>query len=473
MYEYEILGVVVGALVLLFMVWAARYTKCGPNEVLIISGRKHKIDDKTGKKIVGYRVIKGGGTFVWPVKEQIRRMSLELMNLDVRTPEVYSIHGVPISVEATTQVKIKGDDLSIMTAAEHFLSRSKDDIMKTALQVIEGYMRATISALTPEEIYQKRRDLADKVKTAASSDLGKMGLEIISLTIKSVTDSQGYLDALGRPKIAQVKRDALIGEARADEEAKTVRFQADTKIELSRRDFEMRRAEYESEIAQKKAVSDLSYDLQKFKTEQLVKQEEIKVGIVEKELSTELADKEISRKEKELFAEVVKPAEAEKKKIEILSEAEKYRLVEEAGGKAESIKATGMAEAEVIRHKGFSEAETMHKKAEAWSEYNEAAVMSMFVDVMPKMAEAIAAPLAKTEKIVIVSNDGKSTGANKITGDITQIIAQLPTVVESLTGVKLGDIVKRIPGIGGMLRTETDTTPATGSEETCSEEGTP
>jgi flotillin len=300
-----------------------------------------------------------------------------------------------------------------------------------------------------------------------------MGLEIISLTIKSVTDSQGYLDALGRPKIAQVKRDALIGEARADEEAKTVRFQADTKIELSRRDFEMRRAEYESEIAQKKAVSDLSYDLQKFKTEQLVKQEEIKVGIVEKELSTELADKEISRKEKELFAEVVKPAEAEKKKIEILSEAEKYRLTEEAGGMAESIRATGLAEAEIIKQKGFSEAETMQKKAEAWGEYNEAAITSMFVDVMPRIAEAIAAPLAKTEKIVIVSNDGKSTGANKITGDITQILAQLPTIVESLTGVKLSDIVKRIPGIGGMLKTETGTIPVTGSEEACSEEGTP
>jgi flotillin len=140
---------------------------------------------------------------------------------------------------------------------------------------------------------------------------------------------------------------------------------------------------------------------------------------------------------------------------------------------AESIRATGLAEAEIIKQKGFSEAETMQKKAEAWGEYNEAAITSMFVDVLPKMAEAVAAPLAKTEKIVIVSNDGKSAGANRITGDITQILAQLPTVVESLTGVKLSDIVKRIPGIGGMLKTETGTIPVTGSEETCSEEGVP
>ncbi len=462
--SYELLGAVLGVLVLLFLVWAARYTKCGPNEVLIISGKRRRIAEGETKKAVGYRVIRGGGTFVWPVKEQVRRMSLELMNLEVRTPEVYSIHGVPITVEATSQVKIKGDDTSVMTAAEHFLSRSKEDIMKTALQVIEGYMRATISILTPEEIYQKRKDLADKVKSAASSDLSRMGLEIVSLTIKSVADTQGYLDALGRPKIAQVKRDALIGEARADEEAKTVRYQADIKIELARRDFEIKKAEYESEVAQKKAVSDLSYDLQKFKTEQLVKEEEIKVGIVEKELSTELAEREIQRKEKELFAEVVKPAEAEKKRIEVLSEAEKYRLREEADGYAESIRAKGFAEAEVIKHKGTSEAQTMEMKAQAWSQYNEAAVTSMFVDVLPKMAEAVSAPLAKTEKIVIISNDGASAGANRITKDITDVIAQLPTVVESLTGVKLGDIVKRIPGIGGMLKT--------GSEQACSEEGT-
>jgi len=471
MYEYETVGAIVFVLVLVFLIWAARYTKCGPNEVLIISGRRHRLTEGEAKKQVGYRVIKGGGTFVWPVKEQVKRMSLELMNLEVRTADVYSIHGVPITVEATAQIKIKGDDQSIMTAAEHFLSRSKDDIMKTALQVTEGYIRSTISSLTPEEIYQKRRDFASKVRDGASQDLGRMGLEIVSLTIKSVTDQQGYLDSLGRPKIAQVKRDALIGEAMADEEAKTVRFQADAKIELSRRDFEMRRAEYEAEIAQKKAVSDLSYDLQKYKTEQLVKQEEVRVGIVEKEMSTDLAEREIARKEKALLAEVVKPAEAERKKIEILSEAEKFHLIEEAGGRAQSIRSVGLAEAEVTKQKGLSEAETMHRKAEAWGEYNEAAVTSMFVDVMPKMAEAVAAPLSKTEKIVIISNDGSSAGANRITRDITGIIAEMPAVVESLTGMRLRDIVKKVPGIKDMLKTE-EPEPSE-SESSCSEEGTP
>jgi flotillin len=119
-------------------------------------------------------------------------------------------------------------------------------------------------------------------------------------------------------------------------------------------------------------------------------------------------------------------------------------LAEEANGMAESIRATGLAEADVIRQNGLSEAETMQKKSEAWSHYNEAAITSMFVDVLPKMAEAVAVPLAKTEKIVIVSSDGKAAGANKITRDVTEVIAQLPTVVESLTGVKLGEVLKRI-----------------------------
>jgi flotillin len=361
---------------------------------------------------------------------------------------------VPITVGATAQVKVKGDDESIAIAAEQFLSKSKDDIMKTALQVIEGYVRSTISTLTPEDIYQKRREMADKVKAAASSDLGKMGLEIISLNNRSIVDSQGYLEALGKPKTAQVRRDASIGEARADEESKTFRYQADIKIEEARRDFEIKRAEYESSISQRKAESDLSYDLQKYKTAQLVKQEEKRVGIVEKELAAELAEKEITRKEKELFAEVVKPAEAEKTRIENLAEAEKYRQIAEAYGSAESIKAKGFAEANVIKQKGAAEAETMQKKAQGWSEYNEAAITEMFVNILPKMAEAVATPLSKTEKIVIVSSDAGSAGASKITGDVTKVIAQLPVVVESLTGVKLEELVKRIPGIGSSQKAE-------------------
>jgi flotillin len=446
---WEIVGSVIGVVILLFLIWAARYTKCGPNEVLIISGRKRR-DER--KKVVGYRIIKGGGTFVLPIKEQVRRMSLEIMSLDVRTNDVYTRDGVPISVQATAQVKVMGDDRSILLAAENFLSRSTEDIVKTALQVVEGHARAAISVMTPEEAYQKRRELAQRAKEESSADLGKMGLEVISLTIRDVYDSQGYLEAVGKPRTAQVKRDALIGEARADEEAKRVQYEAETKIEEARKEFEIKKAEYDASVSQRKAESDLSYDLQRFKTQQKVKEEEIRVDIVERQMSTDLAEAEIARREKELFAEVVKPAEAERIRIERLAEAERFRLMTQAEGEAQAITSKGLAEAEVIKHVGFSEAEAMQHKAEAWSMYNEAAVAQMFVEILPQMAKAVSEPLANTEKITIISQDGKTTGANRIVGDVTSVISQLPAIVESLTGLKLGDLVKKIPDIGAGIR---------------------
>jgi flotillin len=434
----------------LFAIWAARYEKAGPNEVLVISGRKRVVTDEKGrKKTVGYRLIHGGGTFVWPFKEHAQRMSLELMNLEVKTPEVYTAHGVPVMVDGVAQIKVKGDDASIAIAAEQFLSRSTDDVMKTAMQVTEGHMRAVIGGQTIEDIYTKRKDFAEKVKEAASMDLEKMGLEIISLTVKNISDPGGYLEALGRPRTAQVKRDAIIGEAKAEEEAKTFRYKADTAIEQARRDHEIKKAEYEAAINQKKAESDLAYELQKYKTQQLVKKEEIQVSIIEKERSIELQEKEAVRKEKELAATVLKPADAERYKIETLAEAEKYKRKQEAAGDADAIRSRGFAEAEVVAAKGASEAETMHKKAESWSEYNEAAVTEMVVDILPQLAKAVAEPLSKTEKIIVISGGEDSAGASKITKDVAEVISQLPPVVESLTGVKIEELVGKVPAIGG------------------------
>ena len=445
---------------------AARYVKAGPNEVLIICGRKTTLVDAEGeRRVLGYRIVRGGGTVVWPIIESLRSLSLELMNLEVKTPEVYTVHGVPVAVDGVVQIKVRGDDESIAFAAEQFLSRPLDDIMKTAVQVCDGHLRAVLGASTIEDIYTKRAEFAGKVKEAASVDLARMGMEIISLTIKVISDPRGYLEALGRPRAAQVKRDAIIGEASADEEAKTFRYQADTKIEEARRDHEMKRSEYEAEINKVKAEADLAYDLQRLKTAQSVKEEEVRLGIVEKEMQTELEEKEIVRRERELMAEVVKPAEAERQRIETLAAAERQRRETEAAGEAQAIRARGFAEAEVIKQKGLSEAETMSEKASAWGEYNEAAVSEMFVNILPKMAEAVAAPLAKTEKIVIVSNgggDAAGAGASKITRDVTNVIAQLPPMVEALTGVKLEELLKRLPGLRGGT---SDGSASRGSEE--------
>jgi flotillin len=468
------LGLALGVaiVVILFIILAiigSRWVKVGPNHVLIVSGRRQKVRGPDGRVVdIGFRLVRGGGTFVWPVVEMAEQMSLELMTLEVRTPEVYTIMGVPIQVDGIAQIKVRNDDVSIRTASEQFLSKGMEQIRNIALQTVEGHLRAILGTLTVEESYRERDKFAAKVQDQAVTDLNNMGLQIVSFTIRDVRDTQGYLDALGKPRIAQVKRDAVIGEAeanrdavirsaQANQEGQTAKFIADTQIAEADRDYKMKLADYTASVNQRKAEADLAYDLQKFQTQQLVTAEQVKVMVVEKENQINVQDMEIQRRQKELEATISRPAEAERYRIQQLADAEQYRLRNTALGQADAIKATGFAEADaskakglaqadVIREQGFAEAQAMAKKADAWRAYNEAAIAQMFIDKLPEIAAAVSAPLAKMEKMVVInSGDGKGGGASRVTADVTQIIAQLPPMVEALTGLKLDELISRIP----------------------------
>src|SRR5687768_14603677 len=245
-----IAGVVLGvALLLVLVAIMSRYTKVGPNEVLVASGMRHKYADPDGTvRMRGFRIKKGGGTFVVPILEKVDILSLELMTIDVQTPEVYTSKGVPVRVDGVAQVKIKGDDVSIATAAEQFLSKGTEEIKSIATQTMEGHLRAILGTMTVEDIYQNRDAFAAKVQEVAAGDMANMGLSIVSFTIRDIKDSQGYLEALGKPRIAQVKRDAQIAQAEADRDAmiksaqasqagQEARFQADSKIAEAQRDY--------------------------------------------------------------------------------------------------------------------------------------------------------------------------------------------------------------------------------------------
>jgi flotillin len=477
---------VVAVFILFAIIYASRYTKVGPNEVLVISGRSHSVLDAQGNRTrIGFRIVKGGGAFVWPVLEKAETLSLELMTLDVKTPEVYCVTGVPVFVDGVAQIKVKGDEISIRTASEQFLSKNAAEIMKIALQTIEGHLRAIVGTLTMEEIYRNREVFSQKVQDVAASDLANMGLEVVSFTLREIKDNEGYLEALGKPRVAEVKRDAIIAQANADrdamikssvaqQEGQMAKIAAETKIAEATRDYEMRKAEYLASVNLKKAEADLAYDLQRFKTGQAVKNEELQVAIVEKMKLIEIQEREITRKEKELEATVKRPADAEQYRIRALAEAEQYKLTKEAEGRAqatrqlglgeadaqkargfaeaEANKARGLADADVILAKGTNEANAMTKKADAWREYGEAAIAQMIIERLPELARAIAEPLSRTEKIVIVSSGGSASegaGASKITKDVTNILAQLPPTVEALTGLKLEEVLKKIPGAGG------------------------
>jgi flotillin len=476
------IGGIVVVIFIFILVWASRYTKVGPNEVLVVSGRLHKHADPDGTMHTrGFRIVKGGGTFVMPVVEKVDILSLELLTIDVQTPEVYTSKGVPVRVDGVAQTKVKGDDISIATAAEQFLSKGTEEIKNIATQTLEGHLRAILGTMTVEDIYQNRDAFASKVQEVAAGDMANMGLSIVSFTIRDIKDSQGYLEALGKPRIAQVKRDAQIAQAEADRDAmirssqatqagQEAKFAADTKVAEAQRDYQSNVAQYQAAVNQKKAEADLAYDLQKYKTGQLVKAEEIQVNIIEKQKQIELQQQEILRKQRELEANVQKPADAERYRVETLANATKFQLETEAAGAAAAAKAKGFASAEVAKATGLAEADAnkarglaeaaiieaqgnataaaMREKAESFKLYNEAAVIQMIVQVIPEIAAKISEPLAKMDKMVVInSGNGAGGGASKFTADVTQIVSQLPPVIESLTGLKLEDLLQRVPAL--------------------------
>ena len=480
---------IIGIVLMAFFVLAAilsRYTKVGPNQVLVVSGRKHRYSDPDGRiQTRGFRIVKGGGTFVYPIVEKVDLLSLELLTIDVQTPEVYTSKGVPVKVDGVAQIKIKGDDISIATAAEQVLSKTIDEIKSVATQTLEGHLRAILGTMTVEDIYQNRDAFASKVQEVAAGDMANMGLGIVSFTIRDIRDGQGYLDALGKPRIAQVKRDAIIAQAEADRDAtirssqatqagQEAKFAADAKIAEAQRDYQMNVASYQASVNLKKAEADLAYDLQKYKTGQLVKAEEVQVNIIEKQKQIELQQQEILRKQRELEAQVQKPADAERYRVQTLASATKFQLETEADGAAAATKAKGFASAEVVRVTGLAEAEAnkarglaeaavieaqgsataeaMKLKAESFKQYNEAAVVEMIVRILPELAAKISEPLSKTERMVIInSGNGPGGGASKLTGDVTQIISQLPPVIESLTGIKFEKLLEQVPALKNAM----------------------
>jgi len=466
------IGIVVLAFVFLALVfgYASRVKKVGPNEVLIISGRGEGRQELETVES-NFRIVTGGRTFVWPVLERVDDLSLEVMTIDITTPDVPTVQGVKVTVDGVAQVKIGSDEASIRTAAIQFLSRTQQQIEYVAHETLAGHLRAILGTLTVEQLYRDREAFAQKVQEVSGEDMASMGMEIISFVIKDIKDDEGYLEALGRPRIAQVKRDAAIGEAeaardatiesaKARQEGESAKFQAETKIAESRKDYEVQQADYEAETNRKRAEAELAYTLQQNIENQKVRAEAVQIDVVEKQKQIQVEEQEAARKEKELLATVRRPAEAEEFRIRTLANARQYQLQTEAAGEAEAIRqrgeaeadadrARGLAEAEVTRQKGLAEAEATDKKARAWEQYTQAAVLQQILDKLPEMASAISQPLSQTDRIVIISNgeDGKGSGASRVTNDITGIIAQVPATIEALTGIDLTESIKDLPGL--------------------------
>jgi flotillin len=448
--------------------------------LLIIISMWRKVSQDKAMVVTGMRkrVISGGGGMVIPIFERTDVISLENMKIDVRTAGALTEQGVNISADGVAIVKVKSDTESILAAVEQFNtgveSRTVAVIAGTAKDILEGKLREIISKLTVEEIYKDREKFASQVQEVAALDLAKLGLELKAFTIRDINDENGYLAALGKKRISEVKRDANIAEAEAEKETmiktadanrigEQAKLLADTQIAEALRDKELKIQEYRKVQEVARAAADLAYEIESNKVKKEVTETEMQVEIIRKQKDTELAQQEALRKEQELNASVVKQADASKYRERVEAEASHYKHVQEAQAKAEAIRLEGtaladakrmqgMAEVEIIREKGKAEAEAMMKKAEAFKQYNDAAVTQMIIEQLPMIAEQIASPLSKTEKIVILdSGGGSGGGAAKVTGYVTDIIATLPAAVEAITGI---DLVEKIKGADRVKKSE-------------------
>ena len=438
----------------------------GPNEALVRSGGGEQP-----------KVVVGGRTIVLPVFHRSQRLPLSVMTLHVKTENVYTGEGVAVSVDGVAQVKVARSEEAIRTAAQQFLGKTEVEVMDVPLQTLEGHQRAILGTMTMEDIYQDREKFASQVRTVASPDLAGMGLEIVSFTIRDIKDPGGYLDALGVRRTAEVRRDATIGQAEAERDAgirsaeakreqEAATFEAETRIAESERGYNVQKAAYDQEVNARRAEAELADELQRAKTQQDIRREEVEIDVVERAKQIELQEQEIQRRERELEATVRKPAEAERYRIETLAEGERNAVVAQATADAEAtrrqgeaqaevIRLTGQAEAEAIEAKGAAEAAAMQLKAEAWKQYGEAAVIQQVLETLPAVAEAVAQPLARTDRIVMFGGgDGGGTGASKLTRDITRTVAQVPEVIESLTGIDIVGSIKNIPGLESTARSD-------------------
>ncbi len=466
-----IILVVVIAVLIALMLIGRNYIKVSPNQAAVISGRRRKLADGS---VAGYRLVRGGATLVFPFLEKVEYLDLNVITVPLATQRAYTVQGVPVSVKAVANVKIKGDDTSLRAASERFLGMPQQVFHQLVFQTLEGHLRAILGTLTVEEINNDRQSFAQKLLTEAAGDLEKMGIGLDALTIQEISDEEGYLDALGKRRTAEVKRDAEIGQAEANRDSKIkasqalqegekVRLETEALIAQSTRETEIQKAQVQAEIESERAKSLQAGPLADAKAQQQVTIEEVRVEKVRTQEQIAVQEQEVLRKEKELEATVVKQAEADRKAAVLraqglqesaileaegrkqaqiaIAEADAQTLEREGQGRAAAVAAEGRAEAEKIRAIGLAEAEKLQaiglanakateaqglaeaaaikEKAAAWREFNDAARLQTILEKLPSIIEssapvfrAVAEPLGNIDKIVMIDNGGNGDGSS-------------------------------------------------------------
>ncbi|MEN6605321.1 MAG: SPFH domain-containing protein [Bryobacteraceae bacterium] len=467
---------VVLALFIAAALFSRNYLKVAPNCVAVLSGRKRKLSDG---HIVGYRMVRGGAALRLPLLEKVDYLSLNVLTIPLEIKRAYTLKGVPVSVKAVANVKIRGDETSLHAAAERFLQMTQDQVQRVIFQTLEGHLRSILGTLTVEEVNSDRGSFAQKLTSEAAADLEKMGIGVDVLTIQEISDEEDYLNALGRRRTAEVKRYAVIGEAEANRDAKIksaqalqegerARLDAEAEIAQAQRDLAIRQAQYQAEVESEKAKALQTGPLAEARARQGVVAEQVKVERTRTQEMISVQEQEVARRQKELEATVIKPADAERQAVVVRAEAAKLAAVLEAEGKrsalialaeaeqeklhkegagrasaieaegraeAAKVEALGLAQAKAIEAQGTAEATAILKKAEAWQQFNEAARLQTILEKLPAIIQssagifgAVAAPLGNIDKVVVIDQGGGDSAQ----GGMARLAKTAPSIVFNL-----------------------------------------
>ncbi len=437
-------GVVILILILAFV--ASRYKVAGANEAIIVAGsRGAKVHDERGQQISspgdkGVKVVVGGGTIVMPLLNRIGRLKLTARQINVQLSDAVTSQGIKVQVQGVATFKIGRDVESLRNAAERFLDAKPEQVDSIVKNVLEGSLRSIVGTLTIEELIRDRQKLLQQVQDAAKGDLATSGLQIDAFTIQSFSDESNYIELLGQQSVATVTRDARMAKATTDQEAAVREAQAQQIKINAARDVSLREAETKTQVAAAQARADQAGPLA---------QAEATQEVVRKQ--TELAQLEADRKEKELLSTIVKPAAADAQAVIARAEGEKRARIAAAEADAETTRLEGGAEAQIVLTKGEAEAKALAMRADAYKQFNEAAIIQTVLAALPEIVKAAAEPMGHIDSLTVMSADG----ASDLVKNATRAVIESTTAIKGLTGLDVPSLVGGALGRGFVDRGRT------------------
>ncbi len=431
--------VIVVALLIFYV--ASRYRVANANEALVVAGsRGAKVRDEKGQLVApagdkGVKVVVGGGTFVLPLIHKVGRLKLTVRQIEVRLADAVTSQGIKVNVQGVATFKIGRDVESLRNAAERFLDARDEHVDSIVKNVLEGSLRSIVGRLTIEELIMDRQKLQQEVQDAAKGDLASSGLQIDAFTIQSINDESGYVELLGQQKLAVVEKDARMAKAAADQlasvreaEAEGIKIQAQRDVALKRAEAQVQTAAAEARAAQAGPLA------QAEATQQVVAKQ------------TQLAELEAKRVEMELLSTTVKPAAAQAQAAIQRAEGEKRARIAQAEAGAEAERLQGAAEAAVVLTKGEAEAKALAMRADAYKQFNEAAIIQTVLAALPEIVRAAAEPMKHIDTLTVMSTDG----ASEIVRNATRVVTESATMVKGLTGIDVPTLIGAAMRTGGF-----------------------